>query len=142
MKGPLDIHFNVAVLHIANHLFPCGFDVSDNAPDTYEKLCAILDAGKRMVVWSGGSEATIYCSPEVNYAFPRLARLVPLERQTRLLTSRRASSVRNAVRASHRTLRHLRPDGPLASNSVRRGHWAAPLLRQARTFPGWSTRFH
>jgi hypothetical protein len=65
----LDIHFNVAVLHIAQRLFPCGFDVLDDAPGTYERLICHLDSGKRMAVRSGGSEQTIFGDPEVNYAF-------------------------------------------------------------------------
>lgn len=35
---PLDIHINLAVLHIASRLFPCGFNVSDDAPQTYDDL--------------------------------------------------------------------------------------------------------
>lgn len=66
---PLDRGFNVAVLHVASVLFPAGFDVADQAPQTYEELTGMLDAGGRMVVWSGASENTIYADPEVNYAF-------------------------------------------------------------------------
>jgi hypothetical protein len=66
---PLDKGFNCAVLTIANRLCPGGYRVSDDAPDTYEKLKAHLDLTKQMVVWSGGSETTIYADKEVNYAF-------------------------------------------------------------------------
>ena len=66
---PLDTGFNVAVMHIASRLFPTGFDVSDDAPQTYEELTELLDAGNRMVVWSGASAKTIYADPEANYAF-------------------------------------------------------------------------
>src|SRR5208337_2128711 len=65
----LDIHFNAAVLTICNRVLPGGFDVSDAAPETYEELVALLDAGGRMLVYSGGSERTIYGDPEVNFAF-------------------------------------------------------------------------
>jgi len=65
----LDIHFNAAVLTIASRLFPCGFNVSENAPQSYEELIAILDAGHPMVVFSGGSETSIYGDREVNYTF-------------------------------------------------------------------------
>ncbi len=61
----LDIQFNAAVLAMARRLFPCGFEVAEDAPQTYEDL-ARLDAGKPMLVWSGGSEKTIYGDPEVN----------------------------------------------------------------------------
>ena len=66
---PLDTGLNVAIMHVATKLFPRGFDVSLNAPDTFEELKAHLDAGKRMVVFSGGSDATIYGDPEVNWCF-------------------------------------------------------------------------
>ena len=65
----LDLGFNAAVLAISRRLFPCGFDVADDAPQTYENLLMHLDAGKRMVVFSGGSEHTIFGDREVNYAF-------------------------------------------------------------------------
>ena len=65
----LDIGFNVAVLAIAARLFPCGFDVAEDAPRTYEQLLMHLDTHKRMVVYGGGSEKTIYGDREVNLAF-------------------------------------------------------------------------
>src|SRR5258705_7260352 len=65
----LDPELNVAILNISRHLFPDGFDISAEAPDTYEKLKAHLDAGKRLVVFSGGSARTIYADPAVNHAF-------------------------------------------------------------------------
>jgi hypothetical protein len=42
---PLDPNLNAAIIAIAKRLFPSGFDVSDDAPDTYEKLKAHLDVG-------------------------------------------------------------------------------------------------
>jgi hypothetical protein len=66
---PLDKGLNMAILAIAARLFPTGFDVSADAPDTYHKLKSHLDAGNRMVVYGGGSEGTIYGDPEVNHAF-------------------------------------------------------------------------
>jgi len=65
----LDIHFNAAVLTICSRVLPGGFDVADDAPETYDELIAHLDAGARMLVYRGGSERTIYGDPEVNYAF-------------------------------------------------------------------------
>ncbi len=65
----LDIHFNAAVLAICSRVLPGGFDVADAAPGTYDELIAHLDAGRRMLVYSGASERTIYRDPEVNYAF-------------------------------------------------------------------------
>ena len=65
----LDIQFNAAVLTICNRILPAGYDVAAVAPETYEELIAHLDAGRRMLVYSGGAEQTIYGDPEVNYAF-------------------------------------------------------------------------
>jgi len=64
-----DIQFNAAVLAIAARLFPCGFLVAEDAPQSYEELIARLNAGLPMLVYSGGSDQTIYGDPEVNYAF-------------------------------------------------------------------------
>lgn len=68
-KTPLDRTLNAAVLHIAALKFPRGFDVSPSAPDTFEKLCALLDSGARMHVFDGGSDATIFGDASVNHAF-------------------------------------------------------------------------
>jgi hypothetical protein len=68
MSEPLDRALNCAILHIAGKLCPTGYDVSPDAPATYKALRAHLDAGKRMVVFDGGSDGTIYADNEVNYA--------------------------------------------------------------------------
>lgn len=65
----LDHGLNVAVLVIAGRLFPGSFDVSDDAPDTYEKLVALFESGRRFVVYEGGSENTIFGDPAVNHHF-------------------------------------------------------------------------
>ncbi len=65
----LDHHLNVAVLLVTRRLFPASFDVSESAPDTYEKLVALFESSKRYVVYSGGSEQTIFGDPDVNYHF-------------------------------------------------------------------------
>lgn len=65
----LDKSLNVAVLHIADRLLPMGFDVSDHAPSTYEDLLDWYNKTRRISVWSGGSEKTIFGDREVNYAF-------------------------------------------------------------------------
>jgi hypothetical protein len=65
----LSVRFNVAVLQIAARLFPTGFDVSDTAPDTFDKLKSHVEQTGRMLVWNGASDATIFGDPEVNYAF-------------------------------------------------------------------------
>jgi hypothetical protein len=65
---PLDPAFNATILSIAARLFPDGFDVSPDAPSTYKALKVHLDAGKRLVVYDGGCEGTIYANPKVNHA--------------------------------------------------------------------------
>jgi hypothetical protein len=65
----LDHGLNVAILQIAQRLLPQGFDVSDKAPDSYEALVACFESGGRYVVFSDGSENTIYGDPEVNHHF-------------------------------------------------------------------------
>lgn len=67
--NPLDPGFNVAVLHMASRYHPCGFDVSDDAPDTYEELKAEATERGRITVWSGASDKTVFDDKEVNYAF-------------------------------------------------------------------------
>jgi len=79
----LNIQFNAAVLTICNRVLPSGYDVADDAPNTYEELINYLDAGRRMLVYSGGAE-------------PGLARLVPLARPARLLACWRERDVRDA----------------------------------------------
>lgn len=68
-REPLDRSFNIAVLAMARRLLPCGFDVSDDAPDTYAKLRRHAEKTGRIMVWSGASDRTIFADPEVNYAF-------------------------------------------------------------------------
>lgn len=65
----LDHELNVAVLLIARRLFPASFDVSEDAPSTYEALKAHFESGKRYVVYSGGSDRTIFGDRHVNYHF-------------------------------------------------------------------------
>ncbi len=65
----LDHGLNVAVMAMARRLFPGGYDVGENAPDTFEKLKALFESGKRFVVYSGGSANTIFGDPHVNYDF-------------------------------------------------------------------------
>lgn len=65
----LDRGFNVAVHTIANRLFPTGFDVSDNAPETLTDLKAHVRRTGRIVVARKGSDRTIFGDPETNFAF-------------------------------------------------------------------------
>jgi hypothetical protein len=64
----LDIQLNAAVHTIARRLFPSGYHVAEDAPDTLDKLCASFDA-RRYVVFSGASDHTIFDDAETNWAF-------------------------------------------------------------------------
>lgn len=68
---PLFPAFDRFVNDIVAELFPCGFDVTDDDSlcDTFEKLEAYHTETGRIRVWSGGSEETIFGSPETNHAF-------------------------------------------------------------------------
>lgn len=68
-QQPLDRAFNVAVNQIANRLFPTGFDVGAEAPDSLLGIVAHVKATGRMLVWNGASSRTIFADPETNYAF-------------------------------------------------------------------------
>lgn len=69
MNAALDPELSAAVLAIAAELFPSGFDVSDNAPETYEALRAQTDTHGRMIVYGGASDQTIFGDAAVNHAF-------------------------------------------------------------------------
>lgn len=69
MANPVDRGFNTAVLHIASRLFPTGYDVAIDAPDTLEKLSEHIRTTGRMVVSSAHCANTIFDDAEVNYAF-------------------------------------------------------------------------
>lgn len=61
---------NQAIHTMALRLFPTGYLVSETeAPETYQALCDRLNAGKPMMVYSGGSNETIYGDKEINWAF-------------------------------------------------------------------------
>lgn len=66
---PFSTELNCAVLKIANRLFPTGFDVSDDAPESLTELVGIIENTGRMVVSDANSESTIFGSVEVNCAF-------------------------------------------------------------------------
>lgn len=68
---PLFPAFDKFVNDIVAEFFPCGFDVTDDGSlcDTFEKLEAYYTETGRIRVWSGGSEETIFGSPETNHAF-------------------------------------------------------------------------
>jgi hypothetical protein len=68
----LDRGFNVAVRTIAARLFPTGFDVTPDegkAPATLAALRHEVAKTGRMLVWSGGSERTIFGCADTNHHF-------------------------------------------------------------------------
>lgn len=67
--APLSVRFNMAVQHIAACLMPCGFDVSENAPHTFDSLIAHYEKTGRVLVWNGASGKTIFADSEINFAF-------------------------------------------------------------------------
>lgn len=67
--APLCYAFNQAVLEIAHKLMPEGWDVSADAPETYEELQDHYRFTKRVLVSNQNSGSTIYASAEVNHAF-------------------------------------------------------------------------
>jgi hypothetical protein len=67
--APIDVDFNTAVVTLAREHFPDGWDVAEEAPSTLADLTALLDSGKRMTVYSGASDATIFGPRAYNYAF-------------------------------------------------------------------------
>lgn len=68
MLAPFNRAFNVATIHLANRMNPRGWGVAPAAPNSLETLRLHVAREGRITVYSGGSEATIYGDPEVNYA--------------------------------------------------------------------------
>lgn len=66
---PYDIPFNAMVMTMANRCLPKGWDVSDDAPNTYEDLVAHIEVYGRVAVWSGDSDDTVFGDREHNWAF-------------------------------------------------------------------------
>ena len=66
---PLSKAFNIAVVAITNRLHPTGYNVGGSAPSTLQELKAHINTTRRMLVWDGASDKTIYACPETNWAF-------------------------------------------------------------------------
>lgn len=67
--GPVYRPLNDACKHMAEKIFPQGFDVTANAPNTYEDLVSHYAKTGRMAVWNGASDKTIFGDDQANYAF-------------------------------------------------------------------------
>ncbi|MCC3246413.1 hypothetical protein LG047_13985 [Methylocystis sp. WRRC1] len=62
-----DIEFDAAVVRMS-WLTVGDFIVADDAPQTYEEMISQVEGQGVFVVWSGGSERTIYSDPKINFA--------------------------------------------------------------------------
>ncbi len=69
MTNILNQSFNIAVLQIVSRLFPTGFDVSANAPDSLESLTLHYERTGRICVWDGACDQTIFGDPGINHSF-------------------------------------------------------------------------
>lgn len=69
MLKPFDRGFNAAILHITSKLYPCGFDVSENATDAIN-IKRLLDTG-RVCVYAHPSDEQhpFFADAEVTRAF-------------------------------------------------------------------------
>ena len=66
---PLYPYINSVVWAMARHCMPEGWDVSDDAPETFDALQAYVAEHDRICVSSLNSERTIFGYPETNWAF-------------------------------------------------------------------------
>lgn len=68
---PIMPEFNNAVLYIQRLLLPDGFDLTadETQVDTLDKVYHHYTEEGRILVWSGGSDMTIYQDAKVNHAF-------------------------------------------------------------------------
>ena len=66
---PFSIALNVATQQMVTNLFPTGYDISKDAPETLEDLCQHIRDTGRMLVSSENCEGTIFGSAEINMDF-------------------------------------------------------------------------
>lgn len=66
---PVYQKLNDACVHMANKIFPNGYDVTADAPNTFEGLVKHTAMTGRMAVWNGASDKTIFADDQANYAF-------------------------------------------------------------------------
>jgi hypothetical protein len=63
---PLSQTLNLVVEMMAEHI---DYVTSDVAPSTYRELVDHMDSGKKLVIYDGGSDFTIFGEPSANHAF-------------------------------------------------------------------------
>lgn len=64
-----ELHFTLfesVVNYFASYI---DYEVSDNAPDTFEGIVQHYNDMGKLLVWSGASDNTIFSNPQSNYAF-------------------------------------------------------------------------
>lgn len=69
---PLYPDFNVCVQTLCKVAWPAGFDTSEDkskAPQTYQDLIEEYAARKRITIWTGASDKTIFDDPQINHMF-------------------------------------------------------------------------
>lgn len=66
-QSPLSATLNTAVHTLCLHVWPQGFDIDANAPNTFKDLRAEYAEHGRITVYSGNSCNTIYGDPAVNH---------------------------------------------------------------------------
>jgi hypothetical protein len=63
---PLNETLNCVVELMAEGL---DYEIADTAPGTYRELVNHMNSGKMLLIYSGGSDYTIFGDPSVNHAF-------------------------------------------------------------------------
>lgn len=83
-RRPLDVHFNLAVRHISFVAMDGyrRFVLTDNGSlcDTYEKICAYYKQHKRVLIWSGESDKSIFACKETNHYSRALHDLIHIKK--------------------------------------------------------------
>lgn len=65
MFEPVCDKLNAASVEICTRIFPLGFDVTDNAPNTFEELTVALANHGRMAIWTGDYHDTVFGDTEI-----------------------------------------------------------------------------
>lgn len=63
---PLNETLNSVIELMADQI---DYEISDEGLGTYRELVDHMDAGKKLLIYSGGSGSTIFADPSVNHAF-------------------------------------------------------------------------
>lgn len=69
MQNQIFNGLNASIMEMAKRMKLPRIHVSDFAPQTIEEVIRSYRETNSLVVWSGGSESTIYVDPQINYLF-------------------------------------------------------------------------